>query len=113
MKAVNFRNGEELSSDVELADSLFKRMKGLLGRKELGKGESLWIRPCNSIHTIGMKFPIDVLFLDKENMIVTLKKNILPNRISGLYMKAVSVLELPAGTLTATDTQAGDKIEIV
>jgi uncharacterized membrane protein (UPF0127 family) len=90
-----------------------ERMKGLLGRKQFSSGKSLWIKPCKSIHTIGMRFPIDVLFLDKKNIIVKIKKNFLPNRISGLFLNAVSVLELPSGILTATDTRAGDRIKFV
>lgn len=113
MKALNARNGETLADDVEPAIRVLKRMKGLLGRKQFPKGKSLWIKPCKSIHTIGMRFPIDVLFLDKKNIIIKIKKNFLPNRVSALFLNAVSVLELPAGTLTATDTRSGDRIEFV
>jgi uncharacterized membrane protein (UPF0127 family) len=113
VKALNSRNGETLADDVELAVRVMERMKGLLGRKQFSSGKSLWIKPCKSIHTIGMRFPIDVLFLDKKNIIVKIKKNFLPNRISGLFLNAVSVLELPSGILTATDTRAGDRIKFV
>jgi uncharacterized membrane protein (UPF0127 family) len=112
MKASILRNGNILSVNVVLANRLLERLKGLLGRKMLHEGESLWIRPCKSIHTIGMKFPIDAVFLDKQNVVINFKKTLLPNRITLIYINAVSVLELPAGTLTATDTRVGDKIEI-
>jgi uncharacterized membrane protein (UPF0127 family) len=112
LKAINLRNREILSDNVQLADTPLKRMKGLLGRKEFYRGESLWIKPCNSIHTIGMKFPIDLLFLNRKNKVISLKKDFQPNRITGFSRRAVSVLELPSGTLTATDTRVGDMIEI-
>jgi len=112
MRVCNLRNGMELSSKVEMADRLLKRMKGLLGRKKLEEGESLCITPCMSIHTIGMRFSIDAVFLDKRNVVIKVKKNLLPNRITALALRAVSVLELPAGTLTATDTRIGDTVEI-
>ncbi len=112
MRACNARNGRELSAFVELAENVWKRMKGLLGRERLEQGRSLWIRPCKSIHTIGMKFPIDVLFLDRENLVIAVKENLPANRLTGVYPRAVSVLELPAGTLAATDTRTGDRLEI-
>jgi uncharacterized membrane protein (UPF0127 family) len=112
MKARNLKSGKELSNNVIVADQVLKRMKGLLGKSELPIGEALWIKPCMSIHTFFMRFPIDVIFLNKRNQVVALIKNILPNRLTGLYPKAVSILELPAGTIEATDTEVGDKIEI-
>jgi uncharacterized membrane protein (UPF0127 family) len=66
MKAYNLRNGKELSDNVTVADSLFKRMKGLLGRSGMSAGEALWIKPCMSVHTFFMRFPIDVVFLSKK-----------------------------------------------
>lgn len=112
MKACNLRNGRALSTNVAVAYRLFDRMKGLLGKRQLESGESLLIRPCKSVHTMGMRFPIDIIFLDKNNRIIALSKHLLPNRLSLHHFKAVSVLELPAGTLTATETIIGDSIEI-
>ena len=112
MKAYNVRNGKELSNSVEVADSLLKRMKGLLGKKEMLNGEALWIKPCMSIHTFLMGFPIDVIFLNRRNRVIATIRNLQPNRITGFYIKSTSVLELPAGVLEATDTRVGDEIEI-
>ena len=112
MKARNIRNGEVLSSNVDVAENFFKRMKGLLGQSKMEKGKSLWIKPCMSIHTFFMKFPIDVIFLNKRNYVVATIKSLKPNRLTRLYPKAVSVLELPAGTIEATETVIGDEIEI-
>ena len=112
MRAYNLRNGKELSNSVAVADSLLKRMKGLLGKKEMLNGEALWIKPCISIHTFFMKFPIDVVFLNKKNRVIATISNLQPNRIARFYLQAISVLELPAGVLKATDTRVGDEIEI-
>jgi uncharacterized membrane protein (UPF0127 family) len=113
MKAWNRRNNRELSNNVEVADCLLKRMKGLLGKSEMLAGEGLWIKPCKSIHMFFMKFPIDVVFLNKKNQVIAVRENLKPNRITRLYPRAVSVLELPAGTIEATATEVGDEIEIV
>jgi uncharacterized membrane protein (UPF0127 family) len=112
MKAYNIRNGKELSNNVIVADRLLKRMKGLLGKSGMRAGEGLWIKPCKSIHMFFMKFPIDVIFLDKKSKVIAAIKNLQPNRITRLYPRAVSVLELPAGTIEATATEVGDEIEI-
>ena len=113
MRAINVSKGYVLSVGVVAVESLWDRMKGLIGRDYLEKGESLWIRPCNSVHTLGMKFPIDVLFLDFENRVVGVSERISPNRISKFVFKAKSVLELPAGTLSATVTKVGDRVDFL
>ncbi len=100
----------ELGNDITLATSLPARMKGLLGKKKLDAGKGLLIRPCNSIHTFCMKFPIDVIFLDKENRVVALYKNFPKNRLTSIFRKAASVLELPAGTLGST-IDLGDHVD--
>lgn len=96
MRAVVKGTGRELAAQVELADSLFTRMKGLLGRDSLADGLCLWIKPCKGVHTFFMRFPIDVLFLDKEWRVVEIVRNLPPNRMTPVYAKAASVLELPA-----------------
>lgn len=96
MRAVVDGCGRELASHVELADSLFSRMKGLLGRNSLATGHCLWIKPCKGVHTFFMHFPIDVVFLDKEQRVVEIVSNLPPNRMTPVYARADSVLELPA-----------------
>ncbi len=112
MRAINITTKKELARHVIMANTLLRRMKGLLGKKKLEEGEALWIRPCKSVHTIGMRFSIDVVFLDRSNVVVKVKKNLLPNRVTGLYLSAASVLELAADTLAAIDIRVGDRIEI-
>lgn len=112
MKAVDLHSGEVLAQDLDLADTFFSRLKGLLGRRELAPGAGLWIKPCGSVHTFGMRFSIDVAFLDRDMRVVAVAKTLRPNRVSPFYSKAFSVLELPAGTLDAAVTAVGDRIEI-
>jgi uncharacterized membrane protein (UPF0127 family) len=66
MVACNLRNGKELSNNVIVADSILKRMKGLFGKSELPIGEALWIKPCMSVHTFFIRFPINVVFFEQE-----------------------------------------------
>jgi uncharacterized membrane protein (UPF0127 family) len=87
-------------------------MRGLLGCKDLAPGKGLWIRPSQGIHTIGMAFPIDVAYLDRDDRILRQYHRLAPFRIAAVSMKAHSVLELPAGTLSRTGTAIGDALEI-
>lgn len=113
MKALNSRNGRELSTKVFVAERVLERMKGLVGREGLEKGEAFWIRPCKGIHTIGMRFPIDILFLDSDNRVVERREKMPPNRLSKIVFKAKTVLELPAGVLSVTETRVGDRISFL
>jgi len=112
MIAVNLRTHTTLATNVRVADTLFTRMKGLLGKKELPQGESLWIKPCFSVHTFFMKFPIDVIFLNKTNQVIAAVRNLKPNRMTRLYPQSFSVLELPTGTIDASNAKKGDTIDI-
>lgn len=112
MKAVDLDTGKVLACEVDLAENFFARLKGLLGRSELAAGGGLWIRPCNSVHTFGMRFTIDVAFLDRDMRVVAVAKTLRPNRVSPFCSKASSVLELPAGALDAAVTAVGNRIAI-
>ena len=112
MRAINSTKNQELVSRLAIADNLFARMKGLLGRSALAEGEGLMIVPCKGIHTFGMKFPIDAVFLDSRNIVIAIRKGLVSNRLTRIYPKAASVLELPAGTIEATATKIGDEIKV-
>ena len=112
MRAVNRRTGKELATNVKVADTMFTRMKGLLGKKELPQGEALWIKPCFSVHTFFMKFSIDIIFLNKKNQVVAAVSDLTPNRLTRLYPQSFSVLELTSGTIDAAKTEVGDELEI-
>lgn len=99
-----------LASRATEATSFTARFIGLLGKKELPFGEALHIKPCNSIHTFFMKIPIDALFLDRQLKVVKVCGAMVPWRISSVYWSAHSVLELPAGTASASGTTEGDQL---
>ncbi len=99
-----------LAKRATLAVRTIERMKGLLGRDDLEDDGGLVIEPCNSIHTFFMRFPIDVLFLDREGRIVRTYENLPPWRMTRIHTSAQCVVELPAGRLSDTGTTAGDRI---
>ncbi|HZS50705.1 MAG TPA: DUF192 domain-containing protein [Bryobacterales bacterium] len=101
-----------LGDAIERADTSQTRRMGLLKRTGLAKGEGLWILPCEGIHTFFMKFPIDVLFLNRKKQVVKALPSLGPWRLA-MSLRGRSVLELPAGTIRDTGTQRGDQIEIV
>jgi uncharacterized protein len=84
----------------------------LLGRSSLERGEALWIPKCQGIHTIGMRFAIDVVFLDKNLKVVRAFGRIPPNKTGPVEMAAASVVELPAGTLNMIGISEGDTFQI-
>jgi hypothetical protein len=99
-----------LAEAVEVADTSRKRRRGLLKRDSLAAGQGLWISPCEAIHTIGMRFAIDVLFLDRSRKVMKIRKEMRPGRLA-VCLRAHSVLELPAGASEATQTVAGDQLQ--
>ena len=101
-----------IASSVEMAQNPWQRMKGLLGREDLPKGQALVIPGCQSIHMFFMKFPIDVVFCDRQNRVIGLCQNIRPFALSPVFFKAAYAIELPAGTIQDTQTQAGDHFQI-
>jgi len=100
-----------LADRAGIADTSKKRKIGLLKHASLEPGDGLWITPCEAIHTVGMNFPIDVLFLDRKRRVVKIRSAIPRWRMSAC-LSAHSVLELPSGTAAATETRAGDQLEL-
>lgn len=110
LRVTNPARSTVLASRLEVADSGPKRNKGLLGRDNLVDGGGLWIVPCESVHTFFMRFPIDLVYLDRKNQIKKVRSAVRPWRLSAC-LSAHSILELPAGTIQATETQTGDILE--
>ncbi len=79
---------------------------------DFGYGRALWIVPCRGVHTLGMRFPIDALYLDKRGIVIHAEEHLRPWRFAAVKANGASVLELPAGTLAKMATCAGDTIEI-
>jgi uncharacterized protein len=103
-----------LATEVNMADTYWSRLVGLLGKTKrwARPGRGLWIVPSCGVHTIGMLFPIDVIFLDKESRVIHLQEYVRPFRISSVCLKAASVLEVPVYTIHRSGTQIGDRLEI-
>ena len=103
-----------VATEALLADSYLRRLVGLLGKTrrwaQLGRG--LWIVPSRGVHTIGMLFPIDLIFIGKDKEVVYVEEYVRPFRISKVSLKATSVLELPPHTIYRSGTKIGDQLEI-
>jgi uncharacterized membrane protein (UPF0127 family) len=110
LHVLNLNRGTVLATCLEVANTGPKRNKGLLGRKGLARGEGLWIVPCESVHTFFMQFPIDLVYLDRNNRIRKVRSSVPPWRLS-VCLSAHSILELPSGTIRESQTQAGDMLE--
>lgn len=113
MKAINRRSLKEFVQELAVADSFFSRMKGLLGKKGLSTGEGILITPCKGVSTFGMKFPIDVIFLDRHNRVIATMVEMPPNRLTRMYFRATTVIELPSRTIESASIKVGDPVEIV
>lgn len=106
----NLTRSTVLATAAGVAGTSLERKVGLLRHESLPRGEGLFITPCEGVHTAGMKFPIDVLFLSKKRKVVKISAALKPWRIS-LCLRAHSVLELPAGMAAETATEPGDQLE--
>jgi len=103
-----------VATEAKLADGYFSRLVGLLGktRRWARPGRGLWILPSHGVHTIGMLFAIDLVFIDRDGLVVHTEEYVRPFRISRVTLKAQSVLELPPYTVFRSGTQVGDRLEI-
>ena len=109
------RNREAfLTLEAAVADTYLLRLVGLLGkaRRWAQGGGGLWIVPSRGVHTIGMLFPIDLVFLNEQKVVVHVEEFVRPFSISRVCLKARSVLELPPHTVFRTQTEVGDVLEI-
>lgn len=102
-----------LVEQVQVADRFWTRFKGLLGRQHLSESEGLLIRPCHSVHTMGMKFVIGVVFLDAENRVLHLIEEMKPSRFSPLIRGSKQVLELHPARLAQGLIQVGHRVVFV
>ena len=103
-----------IATHAEVADGYFSRLVGLLGttRRWARAGQGLWIVPSHGVHTIGMLYALDLIFLDRDYTVVDVEEHVRPFRISKVHFTADSVLELPVHTVFRTETRVGDHLEI-
>ena len=101
-----------IGSQIEIADTSLSRMIGLLRKRGLNAGEGLWIKPSSGVHTVGMKFTIDVIGLDKDLRVVKLWPQLVPFRLTSVSLKVSSVIELGGGQIAECGVQLGDLLEV-
>jgi uncharacterized membrane protein (UPF0127 family) len=101
-----------LLSDLQVAETMWTRMKGLLGSKDLSSEQGLWIHRCNSIHTFFMNYAIDCVFVDRDLKVKALKKNVVPGRMTIPVFGADSVIEMKAGQIERLGLRQGDFLHV-
>lgn len=113
-QAFNLTRQAYLAKSLAVADTHWTRLRGLLGLRpdEFRAGAGLWIVPCHGVHTLGMGFPIDVVYLDRTLTVIHVEAELKPWRFAPVRRQATSVLELPCRSAAETNTTVGDKIKI-
>ncbi len=103
-----------VATEVSVANNYLLRLVGLLGKtaRWAQPGRGLLIIPCHGVHTLGMMFPLDLIFLNREKRVIHIEEYVRPFRVSKVIRKAVSVLELPVHTIYRSGTREGDCLEI-
>lgn len=112
MKLVKSNNNEVICDNLLIADSFFRRFKGLMFTKNLPYYQGLYIKPCNSIHTFFMNYSIDVLYVDKNHKILAINEEFEPGRIGPYVKGAKAVIELPAGKVKERELNVGQALLI-
>ena len=110
----NKARGRLVATRPKVADGFFTRLVGLLGttRQWARPGQGLWLLPSHGVHTFGMRYPLDLIFLNRDCAVVDVQEHVRPFRISKVSFKADSVLELPVQTVFRSETRVGDQLEI-
>lgn len=101
--------GQIVCERCELAEGLVSRTRGLIGRTRLPRGRGVLIRPTSFVHTAFLRFPVDVVFVDRDLKVLGVKEHLPPWRAAG-HVRAHSVLELAAGETEALAIHVGDQL---
>lgn len=104
------RTGEPIAERIEVPRGLLGRVRGLLGRRGIALGTGLLLAPCQGVHTAGMRFPIDLVFLDRHGRAVRVEHEVPPWRFFPYVRRSHRVLELPPGTLAVAGVRVGDLV---
>jgi len=110
--AFNVTRQSFINLGVKTADASLTRLRGLLGKVRLRSNEGLWVVPSRGIHTVGLMFPIDVIYLDAQLRVVHLIEGLGPLRIAPIRLNTESILELPARSIYGSGTRLGDQLMI-
>jgi hypothetical protein len=105
------RTGLPLAPSTRVADRWWPRLIGLLGTDALAPGEALLLVPCNAVHALGMRYAIDVVYVDRGGTVLRVTHAMKPGAVGWPVRGARAVLELPAGTLQAAGVREGDRLE--
>lgn len=107
---VRTKGRDALIYRVEVAETWWQRLRGLIGRARLQPDEALLIRSCSAIHTFGMRFPIDVVFLDARGVVLKAVSNVRPWRVGPICLGSAAVLELPSGAIRQFGIRPGEHL---
>ena len=107
---VSTDNYQYIATQVYRAETMFERLRGLIGRPPLNPDQGYWLDPCNSVHTFGMGYPLDVIFLDTAGLIIKVAENLRPWRIAGAIGARVS-LELQSGSIKRFGLTEGQTLQ--
>ncbi|HSK18065.1 MAG TPA: DUF192 domain-containing protein [Longimicrobiales bacterium] len=110
VRVVNESRQKVLGGRIRLVHSLRARMRGFLFRRAPRAGEGLFLAPCRGVHTYWMRFPLDVILIDETGNVVAAHAGLRPGTRTPIYRAARFALELPAGSIEATDTMVGDRL---
>lgn len=112
--AFNRTRATYLATDLRVARTHWSRFRGLMatGSSYFPRGSGLWIHPSHGIHTFAMRFPIDAVYLDRDRIVVHIQEGLKPWRMAAIRIHAESVLELPVGTISESQTVLGDRVDI-
>lgn len=111
MRIVHTKTNFILGEDIRSATTFMERLQGLMFAKSM-IGDGLLLEPCTSVHNCFVRFPIDVVFLDRDNKVVKILRNFKPWRFSWIYFSARRAIELPAGKVPK-DINVGDQLEVM
>lgn len=110
LRVVNETRHTVLGVRILMADSMLSRLRGFLFRKAPVMGEGILLTPCKGVHMYGMRFPLDVMFIDHAGRIMAIHEGLAPGRRTPMYSQSNYALELPAGAVAATRTIVGDQL---
>jgi uncharacterized membrane protein (UPF0127 family) len=104
-----------LATELMIARTHWTRFRGLMATdaSRFRRGQGLWISPSHGVHTFAMRFPIDVVYLDREHIVVHVEEELKPWRLAAVRIQATSVLELPMGMIRESKTALGDQVDIL
>lgn len=110
-KIINKRNRIFIGK-VRVADNFLTRLKGLLGRKPLSTFQGLLLKPCKQVHTIGMRYPLSIWYIDKELKVIKIVDNLQPYKISPYVKDSLLIIEFPSNWAQITGSREGDLLDV-